>query len=104
MIAKRHQAMATMYNDEVNTIYNPTTINWGEFLWGSGFYEHVVTKREIYRPYLIAEKYFSGNTSYEDVILLLNNIDNPFDLKSGVKIRIPMKEDIDLFIRENKKS
>lgn len=103
MIAKRHQAMGIMYNDEVTTIYNPTTVDWTKFLWAGGFYNHVITKIEIYRPYLISEKYFGGNIYYEDIILLLNKIDNPFDLKSGIKLKIPMKKDIDNFIREYKR-
>jgi hypothetical protein len=83
-----------------NIIYDPTTVDWMTFNWESGYINHIISDVDIYKFYLVSEKYY--NTShYEDILLLLNKIDNIFDVFPGITIRIPKQIDIDTFIKNN---
>ena len=81
---------------------NPLTLDWTTFTWQRGYLLHTVTASQIERPYLIAELYYD-DSDYEYIILLLNRIANPFDMRPGMEIRIPIFEDVNDFILENKK-
>lgn len=97
----RHDVMEIMMKDVDHTIRNPRTIDWSKFDWASGYIIHTVNSTDILKPYLISFKYYD-DVDYEDIILLLNKIDNPFDLRPGAQLRIPNRDDIDNFIVENR--
>jgi len=97
----RETVQKVLYKNEDITIRNSRSINWSKFTWKSGYHSHILTEQEIYKPYLIAYKYY-GEVEYEDIILLLNNIEHIFDCRPGIKLRIPKINDIDDFLLENK--
>jgi hypothetical protein len=84
------------------TLYDPLTLDCSSFSWINGYYPHKVTKVEISKPYLISYAYY-GTVDYEDLILLLNNVTNPFEMVPGKELRIPKLEDLQSFILTNKK-
>jgi len=84
------------------TIYDPTSINWIKFDWSNGFYKYTLNKFDILKFYYVSYKFY-GTVEYEDIILLLNGIADPFLLQPGIDINIPKKEDIDSFILANRK-
>jgi hypothetical protein len=52
---------------------------------------HYVSEYEEGRPDLIAAKYY-GDPSALDIILKYNNISNPFSIKAGEELMIPVRE------------
>lgn len=78
-------------------IYDSTTINWNDFLWSNGYYVHTLTKAEILKPYLLSYQYY-GNSIYEDIILLLNEIEDIWNIPVGTEIKIPKIQDLKTFI------
>lgn len=91
-----------LYQDENYTIHDPLSINWNNFLWVNGYFPHKVSSMDIIKPYLISFAYY-GNGDYENIILLLNNIENPWDMVPETEIKIPKKIDLDEFILANQK-
>lgn len=84
------------------TIYDSRSIKWSTFTFDNGYYKHRITEYEILRPYLISSQYY-GNVNYEDIILLINNIQDPFEIVVGTEIKIPKIEDIRSFIALHRK-
>lgn len=100
----RYEVMTKMTEDDGhgNIIYDPRTINWNKFIFSSGYFKHIIAKGESLKPYLISYKYYK-NVIYEDIILLVNHIKNPFELREGIELRIPKLKDIRDFVLKNKK-
>ena len=94
--------LMTILDETVETIYDPTTINWSTFLWQQGYYKHYVSETDIMKPYNIPFAYYN-DVQYEDAILLLNGIENPWDLFPGAMLKIPKLEELDKFVLDNLK-
>ncbi len=84
------------------TIYDSESIDWNTFTWENGYFKHILKQEEVLKFYMVSYQYYD-TVEYEDVILLLNNIANSFDLVRGSIIKIPKKKDIDDFITGNLK-
>lgn len=78
-------------------IYDILNVSWKSFVYTQGYIDHVISKTEAQRPWLIAFKFY-GDATYEDFIYLINGIKNPLDLIPGQVIRIPTLNDIKAFI------
>ena len=76
---------------------------WSKFEFLNGYYTHVVTLDETQRSYLISEKWFSS-VEFDDLILIINNIENPFTLRPKQVLKIPKEVDIRKFIKDNIKN
>jgi len=68
--------------------------------------EYTVQDHEEMRFDLIIESIYETNLYYEylDVILYVNNIDNPLNVLTGQKILYPRKEDLDSYRMEIQKT
>lgn len=95
--------MTLLDTDVTNNIqvYDPLTVDWSKFQWKNGFYIHKITIKEIEKPYLISYAYYK-NIEYEDIILLVNNIQNVWEVVPGKELKIPKIDDIKNFILLNK--
>lgn len=99
----REKIESVLYTStDSDVILDSTSIDWKSFQWTNGYYTHKVTKKEIQRPYLISFAYY-GDVNYEDIILLLNNIKDPFEMVPESVIYIPMLQDVQNFILLNRK-
>lgn len=78
-------------------LYNLTKINWRKFNPLNPIRYHYVSSDELDRPYLISYKEYSS-VDYEDLILMVNKIIDPFSLFIGQKLQIPKLQDILDFI------
>ena len=83
-------------------IRDSTSIAWEDFKWTNGYYKHKISKPEIERPYLISQLYY-GIVDYWDIILLLNNVEDIFEVVPYSELYIPKLEDIKQFILDNRK-
>ena len=99
----RYNALDELTTENDIIIYDPMTVDWSTFDWSNGYAEHQVTKFEIERPYLISYKYYN-TVEYEDELLLINNVYDPFEMRVGLKLRIPNLEDLTEFLLELKES
>lgn len=67
-------------------------------------FEYTVQSGEEMRIDLVSESIY-GSNEYIDVIMHINNIDNPLNIKEGSTLLYPSSENINLFrISETKKS
>ena len=82
-------------------VYDPNSVDFSKFNWDNGYIKHYITPSEIAKPYLISFYYF-GSIDYEDIILLVNNIANIFDVAPGMEIKIPNVTDVKNFILYNR--
>lgn len=82
------------------TIYDPNSIDWSIYNWTTGYYKHYVSEMDIIKFYNIPFYYYN-NVDYEDILLLLNGIENPWDLYPGVVIKVPKLDELDNFIVNN---
>jgi poly-D-alanine transfer protein DltD len=85
-----------------NIIRDSTSISWKNFEWNNGYYIHKISKLEIERPYLISWTYYES-IEYWDIILLLNNIEDVFEIVPLSEIYIPKLSDLKTFIANNLK-
>lgn len=101
----RYKFMETLETSSENmyniNIYDPLSIDWTQFEWTNGYYPHKLTTHEIMKPYLLSYAYY-GTTKYEDIILLVNKIENIWDVIPSTEIRIPKLEDIRTFFLKYK--
>lgn len=82
-------------------LFNPSSLDLSTFNWTNGYYQHVLSKSDILKPYLISYSYY-GTVEYEDIILLLNNIEDIFAIPPGTKIYVPTLENLQSFILLNR--
>jgi hypothetical protein len=94
------QAILDSTNGEI--IRDSTSISWKNFPWTNGFFKHKISKTEIEKPYLISYIYY-GSVEYWDIILLVNNIEDVFEIVPFSELFIPKFEDIQQFILNNRK-
>ena len=78
-------------------ILDSQDVDWSSFEFTNGYYTHHVTEHECLRFYLISSAYY-GTVDYEDILLLVNNIEDPFEMVIGSEIKIPKLQDIKSFI------
>ena len=83
-------------------IRDPISVDWSTFKWSNGYYSHKISKIETQKPFLISAAYY-GTVEYEDIILLLNNVSDPFEVIPESELKIPKLQDIKAFILLNKK-
>lgn len=100
----RYLVESILFDDKEKnlTIYDSQSIDWLSFNWSNGYYPHKISSIEIQKPYLISYAYY-GTVEYEDVILLLNGIEDPFELIPGKELMIPKVDDLKTFILKNRK-
>lgn len=84
------------------TIIDPRSINWSQFIFTNGFTKHFVADDEILKPYLISYRNYS-TVDYEDELMLINGISDPYELYVGAELRIPDLNDLKQFILDNTK-
>ena len=96
----RSQAQNLILDNNEYQIRNPLSVNWKLFRWSNGYFKHYLTHNEIYRFELVP-KYYWGTARYWDIILLLNDIPNIFDLYPGTEIWVPKLQDVEKFLLDN---
>lgn len=87
---------------EPEIIYDSMSVDFSKFDWSKGYYNHILTQKEIEKPYLISVQYY-GEILFEDIILLLNNISDIFECVPGSQLKIPKLNDLKLFLLQNSK-
>lgn len=83
-------------------LYNLTSIDWNKFKFKQGYQTYNLSFADVDRFYLVTEKFYN-NLFNEDLLLLINRIADPTDLKIGQQILIPSIDDINEFIAEQLK-
>jgi len=97
----REQIYSIMESDP-ETIFDPMSVDFSTFEFTQGYYNHRLTQKEIEKSYILSYQYY-GDINYEDIILLVNNIPDIFEVPVGVEIKIPKINDINAFILKNTK-
>jgi len=87
----------TIIQEDPVPIYDPGSVDFSKFQWTNGYYNHKLTKSEIEKPYLLSYQYY-GSLEYEEIILLVNNIPDIFEVPTGTSIKIPKLVDIKTFL------
>jgi len=98
----REKVQLVLDDTDGNVIRDSTSIIWKDFKWTNGYFKHKISKTEIERPYLISQIYYS-TVEYWDIILLLNNIEDIFEIVPLSELFIPKLDDIKQFILDNRK-
>lgn len=90
--------------EEINdiTIYDPTTLDVSDFKFENGYYLYSLNQEDKIKPYRISYKYY-GTVAYENLILLINNIKDIWELPIGTSLKIPKLEDLKTFIKNKRK-
>lgn len=98
----RHKVMEVLETVDNITVYDSTTIDWTSYPWQTGYIIHYITNTEILKPYFISYQYYN-TVEYEDIIMLLNNIEDPWQLVPGSPLRIPNFQNLQRWILQNTK-
>ena len=93
----REKIYKTLETSNGITIFNSQGIDWSSFTFTHGYTKHIVTSAECLRFYLVSQAYY-GDVIYEDILMLVNNIVDPFEIVPGSTIKIPALQDINAFI------
>jgi hypothetical protein len=91
------ETIYTTMETDPEMIYNPMSVDFSKFEYTSGYYNHRLTQIEIEKPYLLSLQYF-GEVSFEDIILLINNIPDIFEVPVGTEVKIPKLQDVQSFL------
>lgn len=97
----REKVLESLDETDNIIIRDPCSVSWKSFAWTNGYYIHRITKSEIMKPYLISFAYY-GTIEYEDLILLLNNVRDPFKMVPDSTLYLPKLADIKTFIADNR--
>jgi hypothetical protein len=92
--------MSILDDTTENIIRDPASLDVSTFKFTNGYFKHVLTQREKERPDKISFQYY-GSVAYENLILLINNVVDVWELPVGTKLRIPKLEDLKTFIKDN---
>jgi len=91
-----------LQNDSDYVILDTRSVKWGDFKFTNGFTKHYISQEELLKPYLISFRYYN-TAEYEDEILLVNNIQDPYEVVAGSELKIPALDDLKQFILDNTK-
>lgn len=73
--------------------YDVFSPNWTGYNFTLNTFEHTLNASECDRFYLVSQLYYAS-TEYSDILFLINGLTDPFSLKPGTKIIIPILDDI----------
>lgn len=90
--------------EEINdvVIKDSTTLDVSDFKFTNGYYLYSLNKEDKIKPYRISYKHY-GTVAYENIILLLNNIKDIWELPVGTDLKIPKLEDLKAFVKDKRK-
>jgi hypothetical protein len=89
--------------NELNVeIYDPFSFQTSDFQWKEGFTTHIVNQWDIFKPYRISRLYYR-TIEYTDIILTLNNIQDPFELRPGFELYVPNLRELRQYLLLKKK-
>ena len=83
-------------------IYDPFSFDVSDFQWKEGYETHLVTQWDVFKPYRISRLYYD-TTEYTNIILMLNNVGDSFELKPGFKMYIPNLAELRRYLLTKKK-
>jgi hypothetical protein len=98
----RYTMMNILDDTTEDILYDPTTLDVSKFKFKNGYYPHTISQRDKERPYKISSTYY-GTTVYDNLILLINNVRDIWDLPVGTELKIPKLEDLKSWITKNRK-
>jgi len=97
----RYTMMDILDDSTEDIIRDSTTLDISKFKFTNGYYKHVLTQREKERPYKLSSTYY-GTVEYENLILLINGVEDVWELPVGTKLQIPRLEDLKTFVQANR--
>lgn len=86
---------------EVN-VYDPLSLDFSDFPWKNGWEEYRVQDADIRKFYRVSQMYY-GTPEYEDILLLINNIADPFELIPGTIVFIPEFNELKSYLLKKRK-
>mgnify|MGYP006449688921 CR=1 FL=1 len=86
--------------DEDIEVFDLFSVDWSNFSFDNGFKRYRINEQETIKTYMISYNNY-GTTKYDDILLLINNVSDPTDLKANSVFYIPRKGDIQKFIERN---
>jgi hypothetical protein len=98
----RETIQTTLTELDGEPIQDPTSVNWRSFNYPNGFKTHYIEIDETLRPYRVSERFYD-TPEYIDMILFINNIDDPINIVPGTELKIPLLNDLLEFILETKR-
>lgn len=98
----RYTMMDILDDTTEDIIMDPTSLDPSTFKFSNGYYKHVLTQKEKERPYKLSYIYY-GTVAYENILLLLNEVKDIWEIPVGTKLRIPKLNDLKDWIKENRK-
>ena len=78
--------------------YDVFSPKWTGFNYTLNTIEHTLTASECDRFYLVSQRYYAS-VEFADILFLINGLTDPFSLKPGIKLTIPVFDDI-ILIRD----
>jgi Skp family chaperone for outer membrane proteins len=97
----REQLQSILETINTEILYDPASVNWNDFEFRDVPTKHIIKDYEVKKPYYISYQYFN-DTVYTDIIMLINKVDNIFDLKAGSILYIPSLTDLTDFVLKQK--
>ncbi len=97
----RHTMMSILDDTTEDIIRDPSSLDVSKFKFVNGYFQHTLSKRDKERPDKISFTYY-GTVVYENILLLINNVVDIWELPVGTKLKIPKLEDLQNFIKDNK--
>jgi hypothetical protein len=88
-------------NEEFNTFFkDPLTFPFDSFPITTTPLKYTITNTDIIRPDLLVYRAY-GKSFYDDIIMILNEIDDWTNLNPGDTIYLPSIGDLEKFYKEN---
>ena len=100
----RYQIYPKLTDERLEDIelFDILAIDWSKFRFRDGFRIHKVSQAEALKTWLISFNEY-GTVEFEDILFLINNIDNPLEIKPELELKIPEESEIQSFILENRR-
>jgi hypothetical protein len=98
----REQIQSTLTTlSDATEISDPCSVDWNQFNITEQTTTYTVTSFDRVKPYYISQLFY-GSIEYLDIILLINHVDDPFNMRIGLQLIIPSVNDINSFILSQK--
>lgn len=83
-------------------IYDPMSLDFSDFPWKNGWQEYQVQESDIRKFYRVSANFY-GTYDYEHILLLLNNIADPWEMTPGTIIYIPDLAELKSYLLKKRK-
>lgn len=74
-------------------------IPWQSFPFNQGYRIHYMTDIDKLRSWNVSVLWYNS-VDYDDILFLINNVQDPWNMPDGYELKIPFKQELDIWLQQ----